>query len=275
VGFLWPTIFSSGVQISFAHKTFKWSNEARGIAAVYVVIVGFCKSDARIKKLYIYDKVDGDPHLELVKNINPYLIEGNNIIIGSRQKPICSVPEMNFGNMPAEGGEYLFTNDEKEQFIKEEPGASSYFKEIISAHEFLNGKKRFCLWLEDISPTELKTLPKIYNRVQNVREIRLKSSRPLITCLKLVGADISFLAICRIALDDVLFFVVFRILFSEPGELFNADMFSRRDPEDKGGNAAAAAAPVLDDVDIEDEEIMGMSVVINDLPSFGPMCCKC
>jgi len=104
--------------------------------------------------------------------------------------------------------------------------------------------------------------------------IRLKSSRPLITCLKLVGADISFLAICRIALDDVLFFVVFRILFSEPGELFNADMFSRRDPEDKGGNAAAAA-PVLDDVDIEDEEIMGMSVVINDLPSFGPMCCKC
>lgn len=191
VGFLWPIIFSSGVQISFAHKTFKWSNEARGIAAVYVVIVGFCKSDARIKKLYTYDKVDGDPHLELVKNINPYLIEGNNIIIGSRQKPICIVPEMNFGNMPAEGGEYLFTRDEKEQFIKEEPGASSYFKEIISAHEFLNGKKRFCLWLEDISPTELKTLPKIYNRVQNVREIRLKSSRPFLADTPTLFAQIT------------------------------------------------------------------------------------
>ena len=180
VGFLWPIIFSYGVQINFAHKTFKWSNEAKGVAAVYVVIVGFGKADNKVKKLYTYEKVDGEPLLEQVRNINPYLVEGNNLIIGSRQKPLCKVPEMNFGNMPAEGGKYLFTEEEKEQFVKDEPDSSIYFKELISAHEFLNGKKRWCLWLEEISPNELKQLPKVYERVQEVRKIRLASSRPFL-----------------------------------------------------------------------------------------------
>jgi hypothetical protein len=180
IGFLWPNIFSYDIQITFAHRTFKWSNEAKGVAAVYVVIIGFGKPSTKVKRLFLYDKVDGEPQMALVKNINPYLVEGNNIIVSSRQKPICNVPEMNFGNMPAEGGQYLFTEEEKEQFLKEEPGATSYFKELISAHEFLNGKTRWCLWLEDISPLDLKKLPKVYDRVQAVREIRLKSSRPFL-----------------------------------------------------------------------------------------------
>lgn len=180
VGFLWPIIFSYGVQISFAHRTFKWSNEAKGVAAVYVVIIGFGKPSSRVKRLFSYDKIDGEPSMEMVKNINPYLVEGNNIIVGSRQKPICKVPEMNFGNMPAEGGQYLFTNEEKEQFVLEEPGSITYFKKLISAHEFLNGKTRWCLWLEEINPADLKKLMKVYERVQKVREIRLQSSRPFL-----------------------------------------------------------------------------------------------
>ena len=180
VGFFWPIIFSKGLSIEFAHKTFKWSNEAKGIAAVYVVIVGFSINNNSQKKLYSYQKVDSEPVLEIVKNINPYLVEGSTIIIESRQKPICNVPEMNFGNMPAEGGQYLFTEEEKNNFILNEPDSEKHFKEIISAHEFLNGKKRYCLWLEDISPSELKKLPNVYKRVQKVREIRLESSRPFL-----------------------------------------------------------------------------------------------
>lgn len=178
VGFLWPSLFSMNIEIAFAHKTFKWSNEAKGVAAVYVVIIGFELSNKASKKLYVYDRVDGDPVLEIVKNINPYLVEGSNLLISSRQKPICTVPEMSFGNMPAEGGQYLFTDEEKKEFLKEEPGAEKYFRELISAHEFLNGKKRWCLWLQDISPSDVKKLPKIYERVQTVRTIRLQSSRP-------------------------------------------------------------------------------------------------
>jgi hypothetical protein len=180
VGFLWPSLFNYGIEIAFAHKTFKWSNEAKGVAAVYVVILGIGINIKTQKKLYTYEKVDGDPVLELVKNINPYLVEGSNILIHSRQVPICKVPEMNFGNMPAEGGQYLFTDEEKKQFIKEEPGAEKYIRELISAHEFLNGKRRWCLWLEDINPSDLKNLPKVYERVQNVRAIRLESSRPFL-----------------------------------------------------------------------------------------------
>ena len=180
VGILWPSMINHGVQINFAHKTFKWSNEAKGVAAVYVVIVGFCTPDYSLKKLYSYEHVSGEPSLELVKHINPYLVEGSNVIISSRQTPICHVPEMNFGNMPADGGQLLFTDEEKVQFIDDEPGSIKLFKELISAHEFLNGKKRWCLWLEDIAPNELKSLPMVYERVQNVRSIRLKSSRPFL-----------------------------------------------------------------------------------------------
>jgi hypothetical protein len=180
VGFFWPTLYGYNIEIAFAHKTFKWSNEAKGLAAVYVVIVGMGINIKSKKKLYTYDKVDGEPYEEIVRNINPYLVEGGNILIHSRQAPICKVPEMNFGNMPAEGGEYLFTDEEKKLFIAEEPGSISYFRELISAHEFLNGKNRWCLWLEDISPSELKKLPKVYERVQKVREIRLESSRPFL-----------------------------------------------------------------------------------------------
>jgi hypothetical protein len=167
------------IKINFAHQTFKWSNEARGKAAVYCVIIGFSLAD-RKKKISQYAAVTGEPMETTAKQINAYLIEGENIFITSRTKPLCGVPEMCFGNMPADGGELLFSKEEKEKFLEEEPYAEKYIKQFISAYEFLNNNERYCLWLAGIEPDELKKLKMVYERVKNVKEIRKKSARPFL-----------------------------------------------------------------------------------------------
>jgi len=180
VSIIWKPILNKKASINFAHRTFKWSNEARGKAAVYCVIIGFSMQDEPIKVLYDYDDVDSEPYAVKVKNINPYLVDAPSILIGRQQNSICQVPEMNFGNMPADGGELLFTNEEMEAFVTLEPASKKYFKRFLSAHEYINNKLRWCLWLQDITPQELrdKNLKEVYKRVENVRNIRLKSSRP-------------------------------------------------------------------------------------------------
>jgi hypothetical protein len=176
---LWKPIFEKyNIKIHFAHRTFKWSNEAKGNAAVYCVIIGFANYDTNNKSIFEYEDIKGEAHELKVKNINPYLIDAKDIFIDRKQKSICSVPDMNFGNMPADGGELLFTNEEKVDFLNNEPSAVKFFKEFISAFEFLNGKKRWCLWLEDIEPAELRNLELVKERVENVKKIREKSSRP-------------------------------------------------------------------------------------------------
>ncbi|MCL2381575.1 MAG: methylase [Treponema sp.] len=181
VPILWPELINRyGVKINFAHQTFKWSNEARGKAAVYCVIIGFGLADRDEKKIYQYATVTSEPVETAVKRINTYLVEGNNVFIINRGKPICKIPEMNFGNMPADGGEFLFAVEEKNQFLKNEPNAKEYFKRFISAHEFLNKGNRWCLWLVDIDPAELKKLKLVYGRVKKVKEIRKNSARPFL-----------------------------------------------------------------------------------------------
>jgi hypothetical protein len=181
VPILWPELMNNyQIKINFAHQTFKWSNEARGKAAVYCVIIGFSLADRAAKKLYQYATVAGKPMETAVKQINAYLIEGDNIFITSRTKPLCGVPEMCFGNMPADGGELLFSKEEKEKFLKEEPDAEKYIKQFISAYEFLNKKERHCLWLVGIEPSELKKLKLVYERVKRVKKIRKKSARPFL-----------------------------------------------------------------------------------------------
>jgi hypothetical protein len=176
---LWlPMLNKFNIKIHFAHRTFKWNNEAKGNAAVYCVIVGFANYDTNNKSIFEYEDIKGEAHEIKAKNINPYLVDAKDIFIDKKSKPICNVPEMNFGNMPADGGEFLFTNEEKIEFVFKEPKSEKYFKELISAHEFLNGKKRWCLWLEDIDPSELRNLTLVKERVENVQKIRVKSSRP-------------------------------------------------------------------------------------------------
>lgn len=166
------------IRIHFAHRTFKWSNEAKGNAAVYCVIIGFANYDTANKSIFEYEDIKGEAHEIKAKNINPYLVDAKDILVERRQKTIANIPEMCFGNMPAEGGELLFTPEEKKDFIAKEPTAEKYFRKFIGSEEFINNKERWCLWLEDINPTELKSLKLVLDRVQKVKAIREKSSRP-------------------------------------------------------------------------------------------------
>jgi type I restriction-modification system DNA methylase subunit len=192
VPILWPELFNKyRIKINFAHQTFKWSNEARGKAAVYCVIIGFALADRNTKKIYQYAAVTSDPVETSAKQINADLVDYDNIFIKSREKPLCDVPPMNFGNMPADGGELLFTEEEKEQFLRDEPGAKKYFRRFISAHEFLNKGDRWCLWLVDIEPAKLKTLKLVYERVKKVKEIREKSARPFLADIPHLFAQIT------------------------------------------------------------------------------------
>ncbi len=175
---LWnPMINKYGIKIHFAHRTFKWSNEAKGNAAVYCVIIGFANIETANKRLFEYEDIKGEAHEIKAKNINPYLIDANDILILKRSKPLCDVPKMFKGSQPTDGGFFLFTETEKNEFIQKEPNAEKFVKPLISAHEFLNGHKRFCLWLVDALPSELKKMPHILERVNGVRQMRLKSTK--------------------------------------------------------------------------------------------------
>lgn len=166
------------IKINFAHRTFKWSNEARGNAAVYCVIIGFAVKDRKEKKIFEYEHIKGEPHEIKAKNINPYLVDAPDILIGKRTKPLCDVPPMSFGNMPLDGGNLLLTEEDRSEFLSKEPDAEKFILPLISAYEFLNGKKRYCLWLVDAQPNELKGLPEVLKRIEKVRKFRMDSVAP-------------------------------------------------------------------------------------------------
>jgi hypothetical protein len=175
---LWGQMLNKyNIKIHFAHRTFKWSNEAKGNAAVYCVIVGFANYDTNNKRIFEYEDIKGEAHELKAKNINPYLVDAKDIFVGKRRKPICNVPEISFGSMPNDGGNFLFTDDEKYEFLQKEPNSEKFFKPLISAHEFLNGHKRWCLWLKNSNPTDLKEAKHVTERVEKVRRLREESSR--------------------------------------------------------------------------------------------------
>jgi hypothetical protein len=176
---LWGQILSKyNIKIHFAHRTFKWSNEAKGNAAVYCVIVGFANFDTNNKSIFEYEDIKGEAHEIKVKNINPYLVDARDIFITKRNKPICKVPEISRGNMANDDGNLVFFSiQEKNEFVKLEPKAEKYIMKYMGSDDFINNKERFCLWLKDISPTDLKSLPEILKRVNKVQIHRLKSTR--------------------------------------------------------------------------------------------------
>ncbi len=175
VGVLWPDLLRRGVHIHFAHRTFQWSSEASGKAAVHCVIIGFGLQEAAQKTIFEYENIQGEAHAVTVKNINPYLVDAVNIMLNNREKPICNVPVIGIGNKPIDGGNYLFTPEEKAEFIAREPQAAKWFRRWIGADEFLNGYERWCLWLGDCPPNELRQMPEAMKRVEAVRQSRLKS----------------------------------------------------------------------------------------------------
>jgi hypothetical protein len=178
VGVLWGWLLAQGVHIHFAHRTFKWNNEAKGKAAVHCVIIGCGLHDQPGKIIYEYEDIAGEPHAVPANNINPYLVDAPDVVLPRRSRPICDVPEIGIGNKPIDDGNYLFTTQEKRAFLKLEPGAAKWFRRWLGADEFLNGYERWCLWLGECPPDELRAMPEAMKRVQAVRKFRLASRSP-------------------------------------------------------------------------------------------------
>jgi N-6 DNA Methylase len=179
VNLLWENLMEQySIIINFAHRTFQWSSEARGTAAVHCVIIGFAKNSRSIKRLFDYPSVNADPVETNPQNINPYLVDADTMFLQSRTRPICSVPQMNFGNMPADGGSLIFSQEDYDSFISIEPNSKNFIRRFLTAREFLNNQNRYCLWLKDVSPNELRSMPHILEKIKQVKEVRLASSRP-------------------------------------------------------------------------------------------------
>lgn len=176
IGLLWaPMVHRYRINIHFAHRTFRWSNEAKGVAAVHCVIIGFAQTVPSSRVIYQYDTVDGEPHPVAATNINAYLVNAPDVFLVNRSTPICAVPPMRFGSMPRDGGHFLMTEDEKDELLRVEPHARKFVRPYIGSDEFINGYLRYCLWLLDAQPDELRRLPKVMERIDKVREFRLAS----------------------------------------------------------------------------------------------------
>ena len=177
VGILWPDLLRRGLKIHFAHRTFQWSSEARGKAAVHCVIIGFALHDCTDKRLFDYETVQAEPHEIKAKNINPYLVDAPDIVLQNRKTPVSSAPLIVFGSMPNDGGHLMLSPDEMDTLLAHEPKAAKWIKPILGSVEFINREDRYCLWLVGISPQELRTMPAVLGRVEAVRSERLDSTR--------------------------------------------------------------------------------------------------
>ena len=171
ISLLWKPLFEAGVHIDFAHRTFRWDSEASSKAHVHCVIVGFSLAPNNAPRV-IY--TDGRP--QVVSNINGYLIDADDVFVDSRSKPLCDVPEIGIGNKPIDGGHYLFTEEEMQEFITKEPASREWFKPWYGSQEFINRKPRYCLWLGKCPPNVLRKMPECMKRVEAVRDFRLSSS---------------------------------------------------------------------------------------------------
>ncbi|MBZ5698230.1 MAG: class I SAM-dependent DNA methyltransferase [Acidobacteriia bacterium] len=178
VGILWNELFKRyHLKIHFAHRTFSWESEARGKAHVHVVIIGFGTFDTDNKLIYDYDDETGQAHVTPARNISPYLIEGSDVVVLSHSTPASAVPEIVFGNMPNDGGHLLLTDSERKELLKNEPDAKKFIRPFLGSQEFINGKDRWCLWLKDAPPDQVRALPEVMKRVEAVKRHRLESAR--------------------------------------------------------------------------------------------------
>ncbi len=169
---LWQPLMEKGLRIDFAHRTFRWDSEASLKAHVHCVIVGFSHKDEKPKELLIYD----NDKKTKAGHINAYLMDAPDVFVSSRQQSICDIPSIGIGNKPIDGGNYLFTKEEMEEFIKVEPKSAQYFKPWYGSEEFIHQKPRYCLWLGGCSPAELRQMPHCMKRIEAVREMRLASN---------------------------------------------------------------------------------------------------
>lgn len=173
VGILWGAMLAKGIKIQFAHRTFQWNNEARGVAAVHCVIIGFGLLPVAPLRLFDYATLKSEPHEIAAGNINPYLVDAADILLGSPSKPLCAVPEIGIGNKPVDGGYLLLSPEEKAELLDKEPSAARFIKRWYGATEFLNDEERWCLWLAEATPSEIRSMPAVKGIVDKVRRFRL------------------------------------------------------------------------------------------------------
>ena len=172
---LWALLFRKHIKIHFAHRTFTWRNEASGKAHVHCVVIGFGIDNPPVKRLYDYPEGGAAAFVE-VTNISPYLTPGPDTFVVKQSRPLGPVPEMRCGNKPTDDGNFIFTDPEKRAFLDDEPDAKKYFRRFTGSEEFINGNMRWCLWLKDAKPEELRALPKVMECVNAVREFRKRST---------------------------------------------------------------------------------------------------
>jgi hypothetical protein len=178
VGVLWNELFTKyNVEILFAHRTFRWDNEAKGKAAVHVVIISFGNDKNYKKRLFDYQDITGEAQELSAKNINPYLVQGGDFIIQKRSKQICGYPKMNYGSMPIDNGFLIMSNDEKEEAIKTEPFIESCIRRYTGGYEFINNVNRWCLWLVDTDPKIIHKSKIISHRISETLKFRKESNR--------------------------------------------------------------------------------------------------
>ena len=177
VAALWPILLEKDIRIHFAHRTFQWNNEARGMAAVHCVIIGFSRMDTAAKYLFEYEHIKGDPQVIHAKNINPYLINAPSVLLKSRRDPICPVSPMLYGSKPVDGGNLLMTAEEKSALMQAEAQVAPWLHPFMGSEEFINGNVRWCLWLKGCRPDVLRNMPEVVKRIEAVRQMRLASKK--------------------------------------------------------------------------------------------------
>ena len=177
VGVLWNELLRRGMHIQFAHQTFKWSNDAPGKAAVHCVIVGFGQEKLKTHRLFEYADIEGEPHEIAAANISPYLVDAPDVLLPNRREPICKVPEMNYGSFALDDGNYTLSETDREEILAVNRGAEKFIQPFIGGQELLHNIPRWCLWLADAEPGEIRALPAVFKRVEAVRKWRAASNR--------------------------------------------------------------------------------------------------
>lgn len=178
VGILWQHLHEQyGIVRHFAHRTFKWHNEARSKAAVYCVIIGFANFEPTKRYLYSYETVQGEPLENEVDNINAYLVDAPNVQLVGRSKTICDAPKISYGSFALDDGNYTLTAEKADLMINENPEVEKYLRPFIGGRELIHNEQRFCLWLQDANPSELQSFPSVLDKIEKVKLWRSQSSR--------------------------------------------------------------------------------------------------
>jgi hypothetical protein len=182
---LWPILFDRcGLEITFAHRTFAWGSDARGMAHVHVVIVGLCRQAQQpsFKRLFSYDDLRGDPTESQHTTLTPYLFDAGSVmnrhlVVHERSRPLSDVPKLISGSQPIDDGNYIFNEEERAEFLAREPAAESYLRPYVGGEEYIKGQKRWILSLQQASPQDLRAMPNVIERMRNVRAYRSQSKR--------------------------------------------------------------------------------------------------